>query len=220
MRRLLVALMIFATLAGCGTSAGPSASPPASVVPSSPGSFGRPSATPEDTYLPSWVASGFPHEDPNLEAMLPRSVAGQRLTIWSVRGRDYFSTGGPLDEAGVQEIEAGLQEMGLTIDDVSQATAGRSESSDAPYFVLAVRFKGLLMYRLPAWVGVADEASASEGWQGAAIAGKNVQIGTEAMILPTEHGRGAPYVYNHGDVRFVVVSDRRDWVEDALKQLP
>ena len=191
----------------------PSTSPPVSPT-ASESSLGtaRPSVDPSAR-----------HEDPQLEGQLPASVVGQPLYRWSVRGTDYFSMD-PANVANLEGIKSNLAQLGLAIDDVSEATAGRALLRDPPYFVIAIRFKGIAADQLPPQLGVQDlgnpQASFDSGWQAVTIAGKAIERGRPDMIGVSEHIRGTPYAYNHGDVRFVVVSDNAAWVADALRQLP
>jgi hypothetical protein len=168
----------------------------------------------------AWQAPRAPHQDPLLEILLPATVSGQRLLRWSVVGWEALGLSGPIEPAEMEEIEADLADRGLAIDDASQAFAGRAGAGDPAYSVLAVRLTGSRAADLPPWVGVADEATASTGWTTIEIADRVVRRGTPEMVGQDEHVRGTPYAYDRGDVRFVVTSDRDDWVEAALRQLP
>jgi len=81
-----------------------------------------------------------PHDDPELESMLPATVAGRSLERWSVRGERAYAVGRSLDVREVADIEADLAAVGVALADVSHAIAGRARSSDPPYLIDAWRF--------------------------------------------------------------------------------
>lgn len=207
------ALMAIA-VAACGATA-PS---PATIGSPSPMSVGG-SPSPAIS-LASLAPEGFPHQEPGLEATLPNAVAGRPLTIWSVRGKDaYAPDGTQLDEDALRTVQAELAGIGLTLDDVSSATAGRSSLADPPSLVVVWRFKGVPADELGP-IGIAyPDAGAFES---ITIADKEVQRGTAAMMAQTEpdHLRGIPYIYNVGDLHFTVVADDETWAADAIRQLP
>ena len=118
----------------------------------------------------------------------------------------------------VRNLRRSLRSLGLTIDDGSQAFAGRVDANEPPCAVLAVRLLGSPAGDLPPWVGVGAEAIASTGWATVEVAGRAVRRGTPEMIGQDEHLRGTPYAYDRDDTHYVVTSDRDDWVTDALCQ--
>ena len=52
------------------------------------------------------------------------------------------------------------------------------------------------------------------------IAGREVKVGTAAMIGQSEHIRGLPYLVEADGFSFVVVTDDPDWAEEAIAALP
>jgi hypothetical protein len=208
---------------------------PASVAPATPGgssASSAPNATPTASPVstpaassPDPWASGPPHGDTDLEARLPVSVGGRLLSHESYRGVVLFQGLMGLNDAEVAGVRAELAKQGLTIDDVSLAIDGRSQMSDPPYFVNAIRFKGIPAADLKARLGLdpgalsLDDPTAGT-FTKATVGGKQVLMGSPAMINQTTHARGTPYVYSAGDIQFVVVTDDPKWAADALGQLP
>ena len=128
-----------------------------------------------------------------------------------------------LPDGDIDGIEAELKTHGLAMDDVSFAVGGRTSPDDRPYFVIAVRFKGMPADSLAEILGIPDGFPADHP-EGVLVArtfdGKAVLVGDATMIDQSEHARGVPYIYNVDDVRFMVVTDDPGWAEDALRQLP
>jgi len=165
------------------------------------------------------TASGaLPHEAPSLEAGLPSSVAGEQLEHWSMQGEHYFVAAGGLDAAGLAQLKTDLAKNGLVIDDVAFAVDGRASLSDAPYFVNAFRVRGVQAASLP--TNIAIDHPGAGTFTAVTIAGKQVRRGTAAMLEQNEHQRGTPYVYDAGEVRYIIITDSESWATDALRQLP
>ena len=40
------------------------------------------------------------------------------------------------------------------------------------------------------------------------------------MLDQNEHQRGLPYLYDAGEVRYIIITDSESWATDALRQLP
>lgn len=95
-----------------------------------------PDAPPPST-LPSFMTSGFPHEDSALESLMPRSVDELQLTVWSVRGQHI------LEAQGDSNLPAVLTRLGRTVEDASMAVAGRSAATDPPNWTFAYRIEGM-----------------------------------------------------------------------------
>jgi hypothetical protein len=163
------------------------------------------------------LASQLPHEAADLEALLPAEVRGRATERWSVIGRDYFAYVGA-DTATIDAAESDLAAAGLSIDDVAFAVDGRSSESDPPYFIFALRFTGVDASTL-ATDAALDHPQAGK-FTTDSLGGKTVRRGTIAMIDQTGHVRGLPYLYDSGDVRYIVVTDDPAWAADALRQLP
>lgn len=159
------------------------------------------------------------HQAPELEALLPTVVAGRTLASWSVRGASYFGLGGPVPADDLAEIAAELASDGLQLDDVAMAVAGRSSvQADRPYMVTAIRFNGVPAGTYPLSAGI-DHADAG-AWHDEILGGKSVEVGAEAMFDQTDHLRGRPYVYNSGDVRYIVGTDDAAWAAEVFSMLP
>lgn len=202
---------------GAFVVASASASPDASTAATVPSASAT--ATASDAF-----AAGLPHEDLALEAKLPLSVGGKMLALWSVRGKDYFSSVLGLGESDVTAIETELSGEGLTLDDVSVAFGGRSFPSDPPYAVMGHRFAGIAADRLESTFGIPDDYPADHPGAGpltsVSVGGKQVMKGTLAMVDQTAHARGLPYFYDTGEVRFMIITDDEKWAADAIRQLP
>lgn len=160
-----------------------------------------------------------PHDDPNLESELPPAIGGRQLARWSVRGERAFTLGThdlkPGDRA---DIAADLQEVGLTIGDVSMAFAGRAAPSDPPYAVRVWRFDNRPATELPLDLGI--EGKGMEGWQSGLLGNQYVMRGTTEMIQQTRSARGRPYVVQSGPLHFSIVTDDERWAEEVCRALP
>lgn len=223
MRRLVVTLaLLVQALAPAGTDAGDegmSASPPLPETCDAPDLLERLQQGLDD------LRTNRPHDAPDLEAMLPREVAGRRLATWSVIGLDYLG-GGPegspalplLSMADRDAFEEMATSLGLVVDDWAMAVGGRSDvEGDPPYFVFAHRIKSV-----PAvWLepGHTVDYPDAGTWSQLTLGGRTVRVGTEAMLPQTQHVRGRPYVYDVGDVRFTIVTEDEAWATDALSGL-
>jgi hypothetical protein len=160
---------------------------------------------------------GFEHQLPGLEAKLPDAVAGRPLAKWSLRGADYFA-GTALSKDEIAEVASDLATHGLGINDVGMAVAGRSDVAiDPPYFVHAFCFRTVPADTLHPGVGVQHPDAGS--WTPVTFGRRDVSVGTEEMVDQTEHMAGRPYVYNVGDVRFVVTAGDESWAADAIAHL-
>jgi len=158
-----------------------------------------------------------PHQAPELEAGLPEAVAGRSLDRWSVAGEDYFTTVLGLGPDDLAQLKADLARDGMTVDDVEYAVAGRGDLEDPPYFIFAIHIRGIAAETLPDGTGI-DHPDAGT-FTVASIAGKAVRRGTAGMVEQSEHVQGIPYVYDKGEVRYIVVTEDPDWAADALSQL-
>ena len=225
-----IVVVILLTLAGgpteqLGNAAIASSSPaPASATLGASATSTTPGAA-ASASSPTEFASGRPNGDPDLAAMLPASVSGQALAYESYRGRDLFTGLFGLTDADVTSIGTALATVDLSVDDVSLAVDGRSGPDDPPYFVNALRIKGLPTDQWQSKLGLdpgaleVDHLTAGT-FTSATVGGKAVLRGTLDMVDQTTHVRGIPYVYRTGDVQFVVITDDPAWAADALRQLP
>lgn len=225
--RLLLAPAVL-LLAGCA-SGPPSVAPPTG-----------PASGPAGTSVP---ASGLPpdctgvvaaeHQAPEIEAQLPKMVGGRDLAIWSIRGLCVLNalTSMQLDE--IDAFIAGFETAGdprlIELDHLAYGVAGRMDAAtDPPSFVFAMARPedqdeiGLNLFLLLAGAGVTDIPGAVnlEGFETKPIGGKEVFVGTEAMLGQSAHQRGRPYLYQTRDTMFLVVTDDDTWAEEALGTLP
>ena len=161
--------------------------------------------------------TSYPHQDPALESVLPDSVAGRHLTRWSLRGRCWPEfVGFDPDTIG-----------GVALNDLAYAITGRSADRDPPYFVHVTRHltdpdaDALALSLLLGVAGFSDlESLRPEDFGAASIGGKDVQVGTLAMVPQDAHQRGRPYIYETDDYSFLVITDDEQWAGDAISQLP
>ena len=169
----------------------------------------KPSASPSASAPPYVVDS---HDAPEVEVLLPKTVADRRLAIWSVRGDAALRLWG-LSAEEIAIIRDQLVIAGVELDDVAQATAGRSDvRTDPPYFVLAFRIPvdaaDLLGGRAIASAGFTRDTNE---WQleERLIGGKSVGVGPPDLLIQSEHQRGRPHLYRSEDlgVSFVVITD-------------
>jgi hypothetical protein len=221
---LVAAVMSVVLAAGCSGAGSPIAAPPTSSTAASPTPATSVAPLPSVSESPSATdnplfAKGFPHDARELEALLPKSVAGRKLTTWSVRGTSFMTFLGITSPEAIAEFEHDVAADGLTLQDLQAAVGGRTDTrNDPPYFVLAYQFGQLPAVSLPIGLGV-DRPDLGE-WRPAIVGGKSVQVGTLAMLEQSTHVLGQPYVYSTGAYRFVVATDDPDWAADALEQLP
>lgn len=173
---------------------------------------------------PSDLPTVSSHDAPEIEALLPESVAGRRLVIWSVRGDAALRLWG-LSLGKIETIRDQMVSMGAVPDDVVQATAGRSDLADPPYFVLAFRIPAAAADLLGGYATAAAGFTRDTGeWQleRRTIAGKGVDVGPVDLLVQSEHQRGRPYLYWSLalDTGFIVITDDETWAEEAIRQLP
>ncbi len=165
--------------------------------------------------------------------MLPSTVAGRQLAIWSVRGRCWLEMTLTLSDPDIDALVAGTLSDGPTTpiepDHLAYAVAGRSDvQDDPPYFVFgAARPEDeneIDMVRLLMFGGAGfpdlDQASDLRTYKEATIAGKHVWVGTPQMLRQSEHQRGRPYLYQTDEFMFLIITDDDEWAADAIGQLP
>ena len=154
--------------------------------------------------------------------MLPMWVAGRPLKSYSFRGLDYLREWSRLPDDKLRELEGdpraleALLPSGIELDDIEFANAGRADSAGPCYFVTALRIRGIPAWLLPLSM-VVDDAEAGE-WTQLRFGDRVVRVGTEAM-LDQEKRCGRPFVYDVGDVRFVVTTDDLTWAAEAVARL-
>ena len=171
--------------------------------------------------------SAFPHDAPALEALLPKTVAGRDLTIWSAAGWCWIEIAGGAEAAANFRPYASANS--LEIDTMQYAIAGRSSvEHDPPYFVYVTKYPpdqatsdvAIYVFFLSG-IGVLDPESFD-----ASTLPKQVFDGKEVLVAPPElfsqdeHTRGGAYFYDTTDYLFAVATDDEAWAKDALSQLP
>ena len=137
------------------------------------------------------------HQAPELEGVLPPSVDGRTLARWSVRGRcwpEMALDGGPV---AVDDFLDGIETPGgepINLDNVAYAVAGRADTTaDPPYFVWAANRPvdedelNLTLILLFGGAGYHDVAAGIDprNYTPQTIAGKEVYVGTDAMLTRT-----------------------------------
>ena len=180
----------------------------------------------------SLASSGvFPHQAPEIEAILPASVAGRPLTRWSVRGRCWleqvFSNQAAIDPF-VAQFKTSANPNPIDDTNLVYGIAGRSIETDPPFFVYAaVRPAnndeiGLVLALLFGGAGFHDIAGATDlsHYKAQTIAGKQVDVGTADMLTQDTHQRGRPYLYQTDQYMFLLITDQDAWAADAIGQLP
>jgi hypothetical protein len=174
----------------------------------------------------------YPHEAPEIEAVLPATVAGRTLTRWSVRGRCWLElmVKSPADiNPFVAQFTTASNPNPVDDAKLVEGVAGRSNlQTDPPLFVYAavrpaddaeVRLALDLLFGGAGFKDVAAAADLSH-YQRETIAGKQVYVGTLDMLGQDIHQRGRPYLYENDQFVFVVVTDDNGWAADAIAQLP
>ena len=201
-----------------GACGSPSGSSPITATPTPPAAAGAsPTAASPATTLRA-ACLPLPHEAPDLEAALPRVVAGREIATWSVHGELLVRCIQGGSDADVAAFETAAIQDGMTLDDLSVAIGGRSDvQGDPPYFILAYGLKGHPATDLPDAVGL-DHPDLGT-WQEATFGGKTVLVGDQAMVDQTEHARGRPYVWNSPTVHYLVVTDSEAWAAEVLGAL-
>lgn len=164
-------------------------------------------------------AASEPAQARDIVDALPRQMGGFEPEYVVTRGREHIANlqpDDPVDARTSAELQALLDETGVTIEDMTSAYALVSQS-DFFSFVVAVRLDGaqpgsVLPAYLPILMGDLIEPSAEEGVFG----GKPVTIilseGTDREIVPL-------YVYANGDTVWILQGPD-DVVAFALEDLP
>jgi len=158
------------------------------------------------------------HEAPELEAGLPDAVSGHALERWSLRGEDYFVVFVGLGADQLAKVKADLAQTGVAVDDVALAVAWRADAQDPPYVIFAFQIRGIGANTLPD--GTLLDHPEAGTFTAESIAGKSVRRGTVEMFEQSDNARGIPYLYDFGQVRYILVTDDEDWAFDALGKLP
>jgi hypothetical protein len=233
------ALLCSMVLGGCAPTAIPAASGSqlATAIASGSTTIQPQSAEPPapSTSLSSVACTGdaapLPHQAPDVEALLPARVGGRSLARWSLRGGCWLDE--VVGKENVAALIAGLEkEAGgrpIDVPNLRYGIAGRSDTKrDPPYFVYGAARPpddpeiSLALYLLLGGAGFRDVTGGGDlsRYQTQEIGGKEVAVGTEAMLDQSEHQRGRPFLYQTEDYMFVIITDDDAWAADALRQLP
>jgi hypothetical protein len=165
------------------------------------------------------------HDAPDVEELLPASVAGRPLATWSVRGEATLRLWGMTADE-IRRTAETLAASGVDLEDVVQATAGRSDvGADPPYFVLAFRIpeasRDLLGGRAIFASGFTRD---TDQWQleDRIVGGKSVSVGPMDLLVQNDHQRGRPYLYGSTalNTSFIVITDDEAWAAEAISKLP
>lgn len=182
---------------------------------------------------PGTQPSALPHEAPELEAVLPRSIQGRPIATWSLAGASWpaFSTGQSPDEVArmINDDLTSSGEEPVDFENLALAIGGRSNTeTDPPYFVWAAKrpiaeteteLSAFLMF---AAAGFTEPATAGdlERYDARTIGGKSVYVGPKHLVRQDEHQRGVPYLYQNDDYMFLILTEDPAWAEEALAALP
>lgn len=148
--------------------------------------------------LPSFDLSSF-HGDQDLEAMIPKQIGGENLTVLSMTGDQFLGDG-----SASPELSGALTALGKTTSDLSVAFAGTSKIT-----VVAFRVKG---------VGADALFNAFKSAQTGTYTADSVSYGGKSVTKITPSDGSIAFIYSKDDTMFVVgASGSSDTVpSDAL----
>ena len=192
--------LLTVVLAACSSSGGATPSP-------------TPSPTPVPT--PSASASGalpsfnLPSNAKELEALLPDTLGGAKVTKASMKGSDFVNS-----SSSNAELKAWLDSVGKSLNDVSAAfefvASGTSSSA-----VFAFRVAGVDNGKLiDEFKKSSDTSGPAMTWTSANVGGKNVQKATDSSQNATV------YLYGSADLMFIVETNDPAIAQEALSHLP
>ena len=169
--------------------------------------------------------AALPHDAPEVEELLPGAVAGRPLAAWSVRGEATLRLWGMTPDE-IRATSETLAASGVDLDDIVQATAGRSDvGADPPYFVLAFRIpeaaRDLLGGHALFASGFTRDTNQMQ-LDDRIVGGRSVSVGPLDLLVQNDHQRGRPYLYGSTalDMSFIVITDDEDWAAEAISELP
>jgi hypothetical protein len=195
-RLLLPVLAALGLLAGCG---GKSASPPATTTP-------EPPATTAATTAPSRPVS---HVAPDLEALLPGTVAGYRLTKGSATGAAVLSGGDAFSRSLTRILTAaGKQPVDLRFANAQDST-GRLELELGVFEV-----KGMAAAKLR------DAIVESSRPNAPGLTATPDILGGRRVTSVVYPGGTALYLFAEGDHVFYVGTQSRETAAEVVKGLP
>jgi hypothetical protein len=213
----LMALALVA-LIGCSSTTGGSSAPASSAPESAAASAAAPSAAAPSEAAASQAAASegafpsflLPSDAKELEALIPDTICGAKVTKTSMKGADIFSNG---DDPTISAV---LSSLGKTPADVS-AAAAFVLSGDSPCGVFIFRIQGADEGKLR---DIFKQLADKEGtkYSDASIGGKSVE---KVEPDPGESGLSKfQYAYVKGDGLISVAADTEAHAADIISQLP
>ena len=193
--------LLTVVLAACASNSGAS-TPTPSPTPS-PTPTIQPSAS---TALPSFA---LPSNAKELEALLPDTLGGMKVTKASYKGSDFVNSSSSNDE-----LKAWLSSVGKSLDDVS-AAFGFVASDTSGSAIFAFRVQGVDNSRLIDEFKTSMSSSGTNTtWTSANVGGKNVQQAQDPDTKSTI------YLYGTADLVFFITTNDPKLAQEALSHLP
>jgi len=195
--------LLTVALAACSSSGGastPTPSPTPTAVPTpSPG-------TSASGALPSF---NLPSNAKELEALLPDTLGGAKVTKASMKGSDFVNS-----SSSNAELKAWLDSVGKSLNDVS-AAFGFVASGTSGSAVFAFRVQGVDNSKLiDEFKKTSDTSGTAMTWTSANVGGKNVQQATDTSQ------NVKIYLYGSADLMFIVETNDPAIAQEALSHLP
>jgi hypothetical protein len=189
------------------------------VACSSGGAASTPTPTPSPTPspTPTLAASSsnalpsfnLPSNAKELEALLPNTLGGVKLTKASMKGNDFVNS-----SSSNAEFKAFLDSVGKSLNDVSAAFAFAMAGS-SPAGVFAFRVQGVDNSKLiDAFRKSMNTSGKTLTWTSANVGGKNVQQAKDTSANSTL------YLYGTNDLVFFVTTNDATIAAEALSHLP
>src|SRR6266550_487313 len=193
--------ILTALLAACSSNSGASTPTP------SPTASPTPTAAANATQAqPSF---DLPSNAKELEALLPDTLGGQKLTKASYKGSDFVNSSN-----SNEEFKTWLSSVGKSLDDVS-AAFGFAASGTSGSAIFAFRVQGVDNGRLvDAFKTSMGTTNSTMTWTSANVGGKNVQRSEDPDT------KTAIYLYGTADLLFFVTTNDTKVAEEALQHLP
>jgi len=174
-----------------------------------------PSPTPTPVPTPSAAASGalpsfnLPSNAKELEALLPDTLGGAKLTKASMKGSDFVNS-----SSSNPELKAWLDSLGKSLDDVS-AAFGFVASGTSGSFIFAFRVQGVDHSKLmDEFIKTSNTSGTAMTFTSANVGGKNVQKATDTSQNATI------YLYGTADLLFLVETNDPAIAQEAISHLP
>lgn len=198
-----IAGLLTIVLVACSNS-GAASTPTPSPTPS-------PTPTPEASPSNALPSFNLPSNAKELEALLPNTLGGAKLTKASMKGSDFVTSAG-----SSPELKAWLDTVGKSLNDVSAAYAF-DLTGTVPSAVFAFRVNGVDNAKLIDALKKSMDTSAKTtlNWTSGNVGGKNVQQVSD----PNTTG-STLYVYGTADIVFFVTTKSATIAAEALSHLP